>query len=119
MSESIGSISGAYRPLTAARPERWRGRLSMARAPEGVVRIANEYIAAWSDEDRRRLPTECVPVKIRTPQELADYAFLLTNAQFHFDGHVVIGMLVDRLAVFFSYASARASQLSHIARVRV
>jgi hypothetical protein len=91
----------------------------MATDPEQIVQLANRFVAAHDESERARLPSHCLPPAIETPQDVCNYAFRLTQEQLRFGGPLGPGLLLDRMALFFSLASSRIAQLAHIARIRV
>lgn len=94
-------------------------RLGVATNPEHIVRIAKQFIEAQDESERSRLPAQCLPPRLHTPQDVCNYAFRLTQEQLKFEGALGAGLLLDRMALFFSLASSRIAQLAHIARIRV
>ena len=108
-----------HRSITAVLPDRWTMRLQLAATQAEVVRVANDFLASWGDDEFSRLPMECRPPAIASIDDLNHFAYELTRAQLAFDGSLGTGLLVDRMTVFFAYASARSAQLSHLSRARV
>jgi hypothetical protein len=100
-------------------PETWTTRLGIATKPEQIVELAKRFVEAQDQGERSRLPSHCVPPPIHTPQDVCNYAFRLTQEQLKFEGPLGAGLLLDRLALFFSLASSRIAHLAHIARIRV
>ena len=94
-------------------------RLQLAATEGEVVRVANDFLSSWADDEIFRLPKECQPPPISTVQDINAFAYALTQAQLAFDGALGTGMLIDRMTVFFAYAATRSSQLLHLSRARV
>jgi hypothetical protein len=92
-------------------------RLNAAQRTEEVVAIANEFIDSWDESERSRLPAGCMPPVLRSVQDLNAYALTLTQVQLEFAGSLARGALLDRMTLFFNYASTRAAQLAYLARV--
>jgi len=97
----------------------WTARLGVASSPEQIVQLAKRFLDMHDEKTLSRLPLHCQPHPIHTPQEVCNYAFRLTQEQLRFDGPLDAGLLLDRMALFFSLASSRIAQLAHIARIRV
>jgi len=97
----------------------WTRRLGVATNPEQIVQLAKRFLEMHGEDERSRLPPNCLPPAIHTPQDVCNYAFRLTQEQLKFDGPLNAGLLLDRMALFFSLASSRIAQLAHIARIRV
>jgi len=108
-----------HRSATAVLPDRWAMRLNVAASPEEVVQVARFFLETWTEEELAMLPADCVPRRFDSAQDLCSYAFALVQAQLEFEGPMAAGVLLDRMTVFFSYASSRIAHLRHIDRVRV
>ena len=94
-------------------------RINASATPEQVVQAANSFIDSWTEVERQALPPDCIPERFDLPQDVCSYAFTLVQAQLEFEGPMATGLLMDRMTVFFSYASCRIAQLRHIDRVHV
>jgi hypothetical protein len=94
-------------------------RLGVATNSEQIVQLAKRFIDSHDESELARLPSHCLAPQIQTPQEVCNYAFRLTQEQLMFEGARDTGLLLDRMALFFSLASSRIAQLAHIARIRV
>jgi hypothetical protein len=103
----------------AGLPPEWTTRLGGATSPDQIVQLAKRFVAMQDEIERSRLPSHCLPPSLQTPQDVCNYAFRLTQEQLRFDGPLGAGLLLDRMALFFSLASSRIAQLAHIARIRV
>ena len=106
------------RPLMEFLPERWLARLSAATTEPEVLSIARDYVATWSALELSRLPEDAIPGRIHDPEHISDYAYRLTQAHL-FAGSLTDSLLLDRMMVFFTHASARLSQIAHASKVRV
>ena len=78
--------------------------------------VANDFIASWKEHELSRLPSGCLPPRMRTIEDINNYAFLLKQAQLGFAGSLSTEILLDRMAVFFRRASQRAVNLAFIDR---
>jgi len=107
-----------YVPQASPLPE-WTMRLGVATSAEQIVQLVTRFIDSHDENELSRLPSHCHPPPIHTPQEVCNYAFRLTQEQLKFEGTRDTGLLLDRMALFFSLASSRIAQLAHIARIRV
>jgi len=105
-----------HRTFTAILPDTWAMQIGLAVTPEQIVLVARQFIDTWHEGDIARLPAGCAPPFLRTPQDVSDYAFTLTQAQLQFDGTLTLGLVLDRMTVFFTFASSRIAHLQHIAR---
>ena len=86
---------------------------------DGVVSITRDYLATWSALELSRLPQEAFPGRIHDPEHISNYAYYLTQAHLAFAGTLTDGLLLDRMMVFFTHASARLSQIAHPSKVRL
>jgi len=107
------------RSQTGLLPETWSSRVGIATRPEQIVELAKRFVETQDEGERARLPSHCMPPPIHTPQDVCSYAFRLTQEQLKFEGPLGAGLLLDRLALFFSLASSRIAHLEHIDRIRV
>ncbi|MGE5616587.1 MAG: hypothetical protein ACM3X5_06700 [Bacillota bacterium] len=106
------------RRATATLPASWLSRLNFAASPEEIVRIAVDYLATgWNETQLARLPDGCRPPPLDAPQDVSAYAFTLMRAQLEQPGPAAAELLLDRMAVFFNYASMRVAYLAHIDRL--
>jgi len=106
-------------PRSTTLPGGWAARLGTASTADEVVRIASGFVASLSDSERAQLPAGCFPPPMEAREDVSEYAYILTHAQLTFDGPLGVGLLLDRLAYFFSLASIRLAQLSYLGRARL
>jgi len=86
----------------------WAACLASATREDDVINAANEYVASWTQAELARLPSECRPPVFHTPQQISNYAFVLTRAE-------LAGNLAnDRMLAFFSHASQRVAIIAHV-----
>jgi hypothetical protein len=97
----------------AERSDLWVSRLHAASSAEEIVCIANEFVASWSEPDRARIPAQCLPPDLGTPQDVSTYAFALTQTRLEFVGASSRVQLIERMCAFMSAAAMRIAQLEH------
>ncbi len=90
-------------------PADWQERLRLATTDTEVIAIAKDYLDSLPAADAAMLPPRCQPRALLCAHDVSSYAFELvgqyaeaTNASVN---------LVNRLAVFFTQASIRLSEL--------
>ena len=94
-------------PHTVPRSSPWFDLLAGATTPEEVLNVARDYLATWTPEEIAALPRACRPPRrIKFPEEIVDYAFILVKA--HLDVGEDSGA-VTRMATFFAEASWRVA----------
>ena len=97
----------------------WSSRLHAASTPDEIVCVANDFIASWTETDRARMPSDCLPPRLGTPQDLSAYAFALTHARLDFAGAATKAELLERMCGFMSAAAMRVAQLAHLSRAHI
>ena len=94
-------------PHTVPRSSPWFDLLAAATTPEEVLNVARDYLATWTPEEIASLPRACRPPRrIKFPEEIVDYAFVLVKA--HLEAGPDSGA-VTRMATFFAEASWRVA----------
>jgi hypothetical protein len=88
----------------------WHGCLSQASVPEEVVSLARDFMALWTPYEIELIPEELRPGKIVDADDVAQIALRIMSSG-HVSDEIVPGALLHRLAVFFSSAAARLSQI--------
>lgn len=86
----------------------WQEKVAGARTEEGLVRVANEYLAEWAPSELALLPSDCRPGRIVDGEQIAFYAYSLIRRQC---GSEASSSELHRMATFFSTAAHRQSQL--------
>ena len=90
----------------------FRLRVATAGTSKELVHVVRDYVAAWPVEDLEDLPPQCRPSAITTPHEVSDAAYNLVRYRCSLPGRPAAEALVEQLASFFSFAAARAAQLT-------
>ena len=84
-------------------------RLRLAETDEDVIRIAEECLGALDASDVAVLPERCRPRRLHCAHDVATYAFDLIS---HYsEATSPSATLVNELAVFFTQASIRLSEI--------
>jgi len=86
--------------------------LGLADTVPEVIAATRAFVASWSAPEILRLPYYCRPGRINDAKEIAELAFLLEHAQAHFSGRLVDGLVLDRMAHYFSAASRAIDRIS-------
>ena len=87
----------------------WRQRLNAARAPQEVVGIARDFLAAFTPYELHALPDRCRPPAKLFAEDVSHFAFDLVRQDCT---EAAEADVVPRLASFFAHASARLAQLA-------
>jgi hypothetical protein len=82
-----------------------------SRTEEEVVRIANEYLAAWLPSDFEYLPAECRITSVANPDELARSAVTFTQCELDVRPGTPAAAILGSLAEVFIAAQARVRRL--------
>jgi hypothetical protein len=86
----------------------WLDQLVACTGPDGVFKIAREFVSAWPTEKLEALPPQCRPNRLDTADDIATLAYCLARAQLsgaHDTPHI------HSLAMFFTSAAERLSRL--------
>jgi hypothetical protein len=103
----------------ASLSELWASRLHAATTPDEIVCVANDFVASWTEGDRARMPSQCLPPRLGTPQDVSAYAFALTQARLDFVGAATRTELLENMCGFMSAAAMRIAQLAHLSRAHI
>lgn len=87
----------------------WQRRLGIASDGQEVLDIARDFLATLSPFELHSLPESCRPPQKLFQDDIATYAFDLTN---HECNSAEPGELVHKLARFFSHAATRLATLT-------
>ena len=90
----------------------WQGRLNEAQVPDEVVAVARDFLARLSPEESFGLPPDCRPRKLVDADDVVDYAVTLVRRSC--ETEMLSDALVHQMAVFFTDASRRFSQLAYL-----
>ena len=85
----------------------WQDLLDNASSVHDVVEVARDFLASWDRYEIAALPEQCRPGKIFDANDVNAYAFLLVRNDC--DGEAA--PLVQKMAAFFSNASARLTAI--------
>ena len=84
-------------------------RLALAETAEDVIRIAEERLETLDAADIALLPERCRPRSLHCAHDVATYAFELVS---HYaEATSPTANLVNELAIFFTHASIRLSEI--------
>jgi len=86
--------------------------LSKAASVDEVVRVTRDYLAGWSRQELERLPDNCRPAWVRSPQDIELWADRLAKESAHAMLILEDERRLDRLTSHFLIASVRIRQLA-------
>jgi hypothetical protein len=90
----------------------WLSRLELATTTAEAVRIAADYVRAWTPVDLLTLPAECRPGEIADPDDVVGYAYRLVSAHCAARSPPSDDDPLPRMAAFFARAAQRLVMLS-------
>lgn len=90
-------------------PITWQDRLHLASTEAEVVIAAKEFVAQFTPDEINDLPEPCRPGKFFDANDITSFAFALVRHQCGDDARTA--RLVQKLALFFSNASIRLSEI--------
>jgi hypothetical protein len=86
--------------------------LSRATTADEIVRVTREYLSSWSVEELERLPDSCRPGRVKSPQDIENWADLLSVHSSKATLYPEDDRKLDRMASHFLIASVRLRQLA-------
>ena len=85
--------------------------LGSTASEQAVVNLAVRYLQSWQPSELAAIPAYCRPGPPRDAEELADFAFALTQARI---ASVTDNAPLDEMERFFAHACARISELEAV-----
>jgi hypothetical protein len=89
----------------------WHAFLIVAHTEEDVIRLTREYVATWSPEHIAQLPAECRPGRIRSGEDIGQWAYELAQAHCSLRFADDDDRLVASLLAFTAEAAARIAEV--------
>ena len=102
------------RSAPGIRYDDWRTRIQFASDVDQLLRIAREYLAAWTPDQLEPLPAEVGATALSDSTDLCARAVLAAQADLGWQGDEAGGRLVREMALTLSAAASRLRFLSAI-----
>jgi hypothetical protein len=88
----------------------WQERIQLATSEAEVIRIARDFLATLDRFEIALLPDRCAPRKLFVAEDVSSYAFDLVG--YYVDQPEPAAKIIRKLALFFTHAAIRLSELT-------